>query len=75
MVLFNGTLSVVELLMVIASKSPYLADRVLFSTASGFYSRLGFSIVKIGLSSLVIVVCCTTDLHAAPVRGWPYLRN
>jgi hypothetical protein len=28
MVLFNGTLSVVELLIVIASKSPYLADRV-----------------------------------------------
>jgi hypothetical protein len=34
MVLFNGTLSVVELLTVIASKSLYLAGGVFFSTAN-----------------------------------------
>jgi hypothetical protein len=75
MVLFNGTLSVVELLIVIASKSPYLADRMFFSTANSSVLCLGLSIVKIGLSSLLIVVCCIIDLHTAPVIGWPYLRN
>jgi hypothetical protein len=58
---FNGTLSVAELLTVIANKIPYLADRVFFRQQAVLF--LYRFIHCEDRTFFTLVVCCTGDLQ------------